>query len=265
MAWGAIASGIGSLLGGALSGAGQIGANLMSFGQNKELQQRNFDYQERMSNTAYQRAMADMDKAGLNPLLVTNNGGASTPSGSSASMSTPDISGAIASGAKMSAEIRNLRNAAENIKADTALKGEQAKTEGVKRNNIAAETGLNNLMQAYQRVVNSNAPAKFKAEIKELVTRAYANNINANANQANAASARMNAYTEIKNAETNMLEYRRRKEETEAMRRFQAEHPVLSGLGVAGNSILPMAAIGAGAYTVGKGVKNKYFKRKVGF
>ncbi len=193
MAWGAIAAGVGSLLGGALSGAGQLGANLMSFGQNKELQQRNFDFQERMSNTAYQRAMADLDKAGLNPLLVTNNGGASTPSGSSASMSTPDLSSAIASGAKMSAEIRNLRNTAENIKADTALKGQQAQTEEVRRNNIAAETGLNNLMQQYQKVVNSNAPAKFKAEIKELVTRAYANNINANANQTNAASARMNA------------------------------------------------------------------------
>lgn len=211
MAWGAIAAGVGSLLGGALSGAGQIGANLMSFGQNKELQQRNFDFQERMSNTSYQRAMADLDKAGLNPLLVTNQGGASTPSGSSASMSTPDISSAIASGAKMSAEIRNLKNTAENVAADTRLKGEQAKTEEVRRNNIAAETGLNNLMQAYQKIVNSNAPAKFKAEIKELITRAYANNINANANQSNAASARINA---ISNREMTKENIKKAKAET---------------------------------------------------
>jgi len=46
--------------------------------------QKNRDYQERLSNTAYQRARDDMIKAGLNPALMYAKGGMSsaTPSGS---------------------------------------------------------------------------------------------------------------------------------------------------------------------------------------
>lgn len=43
-------------------------------------------WQENMSNTSYQRAVADLEKAGLNPILAALNGGANTPTGSMGSI-----------------------------------------------------------------------------------------------------------------------------------------------------------------------------------
>lgn len=78
MSWSALAS----VASGVAGYLGQKSANK----QNLKIAREQMDFQKEMSSTAYQRSMKDMRAAGLNPILAYKQGGASTPSGASATM-----------------------------------------------------------------------------------------------------------------------------------------------------------------------------------
>ena len=102
------------------------------------------DFQREMSNTAYQRAMADMRKAGLNPILAGRLGGASTPSGSMAQVPEMGNLGSNAVTAVQAAQQAKSGNIDLQMKRDMHqfYKGNKAVQSTIQGAMLAQQAGL---------------------------------------------------------------------------------------------------------------------------
>lgn len=90
---------------------------------NAEQAQISREWQKMMSDTSMQRMMSDAKAAGINPLYLIGNAGASTPGGATASSSGSETRNASSRGMDKLEGKRKNKNAADNIQtaAVTAL------------------------------------------------------------------------------------------------------------------------------------------------
>lgn len=124
------------------------------------------EFSHDMAGTAYQRARADMEKAGLNPMLMTSQGGAATPGAASASAVTPPqthrMENAIATALGTAKDTAMTLANIDKARAETKASDAQAAVNGVMAAKVIQDTKTSGATAKNLEVQNENLKAYTK-------------------------------------------------------------------------------------------------------
>lgn len=146
--------------------AGQMLNKGVDFASARYFQRSEQSFEKEMSNTAYQRATADMRKAGLNPLLAYQQGGASTPTGGGGMPLQSGATDAPISSAqnakRLNAEMESIRSQVDLNKAlkkqaleQANLNSSSAKQVRVHTNNASKRTAGEQNKEAFHKTLQN--------------------------------------------------------------------------------------------------------------
>lgn len=116
--WGALISGAANFFSSRATNRANVSIADKTTAANMAEAQKNREFQERMANTSYQRGIADLEKAGLNPLLAIK-GGADSPSGAVGQAVGTQVKDEIGAGITSAIEAKRMENEIEKL--DTEL------------------------------------------------------------------------------------------------------------------------------------------------